>query len=520
MLDVVRRNGIREIYSNPGSTEIPVLVDFPDDISFVLGLHESSVIGMATGRAIATGQPSIALLHTTAGLGNAVGAIATARENHAPVVILVGQQDRRHLVSEPFLTGRLEDLAGSYPVWVTTPMTPTDLPSLVARAIHKSIVHRGPAVVVVPMDDWLQECDVVEEELAAPALVHVNAGVDSTLVDAVAALVETSRSPAIIAGAGAADEGCWSAIERLSQKLRAPVWQEPFAARPGVRQTSDQFAGFLSAGRTTLRKQLNGHDLIVVLGCHALRQYGFEEGPLFPKAKVVTVVSNADQALTSTSELAIVAPLHAFLEELVVRVDARADTPEFTPHKPKAPRKSSALNPEQVFAALNARISDDTVVLEESPSSRFLLHEHIPARNPLGFVSAAMGGLGFAMPAAVGIKIGLPERPVLAIIGDGSSIYSIQALWSAQKYGVGALFIILSNGGYAIMNALAKKANGEAPWPNFPEVRLDAIARGFGCDAEVIDDLASLEDRLDCIIPDLAARTTPLVLNVNVTGIS
>src|SRR5512141_1696490 len=116
------------MFSNPGSTEVPFLTDFPDDLRFVLALHEGSVVGLATGFAIGRGEPALALLHTTAGLGNAVGAIATARVNRAPLVIVVGQQDRRHLVFEPFLTGRLAGLAGDYPVWVDQPVRAEDVP--------------------------------------------------------------------------------------------------------------------------------------------------------------------------------------------------------------------------------------------------------------------------------------------------------------------------------------------------------------------------------------------------------
>ena len=116
--DVFRRLGLTTIFANPGSTEVPFLTGLPDDIRFVLALHEGSVVGIATGWAIAGDRPALVNLHTTAGLGNAVGALATARVNRAPLVVLVGQQDRRHLALEPFLTGRLEGLAGDYPVWV------------------------------------------------------------------------------------------------------------------------------------------------------------------------------------------------------------------------------------------------------------------------------------------------------------------------------------------------------------------------------------------------------------------
>src|SRR5262245_66515009 len=136
------------IFSNPGSTEIPLLAGLPDDLTFVLALHEGSVVGMATGHALASGRPALALLHTTAGLGNAVGAIATARVNRAPLVVVVGQQDRRHVVFEPFLAGQLAGLAGDYPVWVDQPVRAPDVPGGIERAYHDAAAGRRPAPVI------------------------------------------------------------------------------------------------------------------------------------------------------------------------------------------------------------------------------------------------------------------------------------------------------------------------------------------------------------------------------------
>src|SRR3989440_7428718 len=134
------------VFANPGSTEVSLLTDLPDDLEFVLGLHEGSVVGLATGHTLATGRPTLVNLHTTAGLGNAVGALATARVNRAPLVVVVGQQDRRHLAQDPFLAGRLKHLAGDYPVWVDEPARAQDVPGAIDRAWHEAQTHRGPAI--------------------------------------------------------------------------------------------------------------------------------------------------------------------------------------------------------------------------------------------------------------------------------------------------------------------------------------------------------------------------------------
>ena len=142
--DVLRERGLTTIFANPGSTEIQLLSGLPADLRFVLALHEASVVGLA----LATNEPALAILHTTAGLGNAVAALATARVNRAPLVVIVGQQDRRHLATQPFLAGRLEGLAGEYPVSAEQPVRAQDVPGAISRAYHAARTHRGPALVM------------------------------------------------------------------------------------------------------------------------------------------------------------------------------------------------------------------------------------------------------------------------------------------------------------------------------------------------------------------------------------
>jgi benzoylformate decarboxylase len=156
------------------------------------------------------------------------------------------------------------------------------------------------------------------------------------------------------------------------------------------------------------------------------------------------------------------------------------------------------------------------IVFEEAPSSKPELHARIAARAPLGFLSPAMGGLGFAIPASIGVRMARPERPVIAIVGDGSSLYAIQALWSAAHYGVGAVFVILANGGYAVMDRLAELQGGTSVWPRFPDIDLSGLARSFGCPARRVSSYDELTAALDEIVPELAGRDEPLFLEVTV----
>src|SRR5450759_1882099 len=426
--DVMRAEAMTTIFSNPGSTEIPFLSDLPGEFRFVLALHEGSVVGIASGFALGTAQPAFVLLHTTAGLGNAVSAIATARVNHAPMVIVVGQQDRRHLA------------------------------------------------------------------------------------------LASADSPVIVAGSGNDSQAGWAALTELAERLNAPVWQEPFGSRAGFPQDHSLYRGQLPADRPRLRDTLCDHDLLLVVGTAALRQYPYRPGPLVPDG-IRTFVLTADpaEAHRSPAELAIIGDPAVLCRALAAALPAPRRAASAT-----APQSSyrlvasgdGPLRAAHVFQLLADRLPPETTIVEESPSSRPALESLIPARRPFAFLSAAMGGLGFAMPAAIGLKLGRPRHPVLAIIGDGSSMYSIQSLWTAANLGVGTLFIVLNNGGYAVMNRLAEQRGGRAPWPAFGNLSVSVVARGLGVEARVIEGYADLAAVVDEVLASLADRTSPLVLEV------
>ncbi|RSN00281.1 thiamine pyrophosphate-binding protein [Nonomuraea sp. WAC 01424] len=511
---VLRRHGLTTIFCNPGSTEVSLLTDLPDDLRFVLALHEGSVVGMATGWAIGHAAPALAVLHTTAGLGNAVGAIATARVNRVPLVVLVGQQDRRHLALEPFLARRLDGLAGEYPVWTHQPVRAQDVPGALARACHEAVTRRGPALVVVPMDDWAAPYE--DETPAAPARVLRPAAVPDDSLAPLVELLAGARSPAIVAGAGAS----WGPLTALAERLACPVFQESFGALAGFPQDHPQYAGVLPADRGRLRATLAPYDVVLTVGAPVFRQSPYAPGPLVePGTTVAVVTDDPAEAHRSPAALAVLAPPGAVCERLAALVPARPPGP--VPGPPGLlDADVSAGGPLRAAYALGElarRLPRDVVLLEETPSSRPDLHRLVPARNPLGFVSAAMGGLGFAVPAAVGVRMALPTRPVVAVVGDGSALYGLHALWSAAHYRVGALFVVLANGRYAVMDRLADRQGGKAPWPPFTEVDMTALARSLGCPARRVDGPAELAAAFDEVIPSLAAREEPLLLDVAVT---
>jgi benzoylformate decarboxylase len=515
--DVLRALGLTTIFSNPGSTEVPFLAGLPDDLSFVLGLHEGAVVAMAAGHALGRQAPALALLHSTPGLGNAVAALATARANRAPVVTVVGQQDRRHLALDPFLAGRLHGLAGEYPVHAEQPARPQDVPGALVRAYHEAQTHRGPAIVIVPMDDWLAPAGEPYETIG-PARVIRSHGADPAAVEALAALLDQAESPAIVAGAGSDGAAGWAGLTALAEKLACPVFQEPFGGQAGFPQDHPRFAGHLPARRARLRETLAPHDVVLVAGTHAFRQYPFDPGPLVAEGtKVAVLTQDPAEAHRSPADLAVIGDPAATAAALAEAVDPREAPPPapWRPEPPSPPTPGEPLRAGHVLQALADRLPRDAMLLEETPSSRPELHARIPATAPYGFISA-MGMLGFALPAAVGLKLARPERPVITVTGDGSSLYQILALWSAATYGAGALFVVLVNGGYAIMDRLAERTGSHGPWPRVETVDIAAMARAQGCEALEIATHDELLARLDDVLPGLADRRTPLLLAVRV----
>ncbi len=236
-----------------------------------------------------------------------------------------------------------------------------------------------------------------------------------------------------------------------------------------------------------------------------------------PGTRVALVTDDPEEAHRSPAEITVLAPLGSACSELVHRVQARPEAgpaPRVPPRPLSPPGAGEPFLAGHVLAALGERLPRDAIVVEEAPADRPESNARLPAREPLGYLSAAMGGLGFALPGATGVRMALPSRPVVAVVGDGSAIYCIQALWSATRYGVGALFVILSNGGYAVMDIIAELHGAPGPWPAFPELEIAAVARGFGCPARRISTHAELVDALDEVVPTLATRTEPLLLDV------
>jgi benzoylformate decarboxylase len=247
--ELFRAHGMTRIFGNPGSTELPMLADFPDDFTYVLGLQELVVVGMADGFAQAAGRPTHVNLHTAPGVGNAVGRIFNAQANKAPLVIVAGQQVRPHITIEANLTNR-DATTGPLPYvkWSHEPPRAQGMPSALARAIHHaSLRPRGPAFVSIPMDDWGADADEDRAGHASRRVVNDRAAPDPAELAQLAALLESSRAPLLVAGPDIDSSGGWDAAIQLAEKQRLPVWASPATggSRLGFPESHPNFIGIL-----------------------------------------------------------------------------------------------------------------------------------------------------------------------------------------------------------------------------------------------------------------------------------
>jgi benzoylformate decarboxylase len=493
--DLLRDLGMTTIFGNPGSTELPFLQDFPEDFWYVLALQEASALGMADGFAQGTGQAAFVNLHTGPGLGNAMGAMVTAWHNRTPLVVTAGQQDRRHIALEPLLTGALVELAQPYVKRSQEPYRAEDVPREIHRAYHTAMqAPSGPVFVSIPMNDW----DLEAEPFSAREISHRSAP-DPEALESTARLIAEARRPVIVAGPGVARAGAFYAAVALAEKMRAEVWTAPNSPLVGFPEDHPLFRGHLVLAQKGLAEQLSPYDLVLVLGAQVFQYYPYVPGPVVEEGtRLVQVTEDpeeANRAATGTSLVGDVGVAIRQLTELLPETERQAPP---SPEKPPAPEPSSPISVEYLMYVLSKVLPEDTIVADESASSKAKLHRHVRPSRPGGYLTSAAGGLGYCLPAAVGLKLARPESPVVCVIGDGSVSYSIQALWSAARYETGVVVVVVNNRGYSILKGFrdAIGIDDTVPGLDVPGLDLVGIAQGFGTGGERVEEAENLEGAL------------------------
>jgi benzoylformate decarboxylase len=479
---LLRAFGIKKVFGNPGSTELPFLSDWPDDIDYVLGLQEASVVGMADGYAQATRNAGFVNLHSGAGLGNALGNIYTAHRNQTPLVITAGQQARSILPLQAFLYAeRASEFPRPYVKFSVEPARPEDVPAAIARAYYVAMQPPcGPAFVSVPIDDWPRATVPVEARKVSREL-----GPDSSAMKALAAALADSQRPALVVGPGVDRAKTVDLMVKVAEKTKAAVWASPFSARCSFPERHPQFSGFLHASPGQLSDALREHDLVVVIGAPVFTFHVEGHASIFDGATTLFQITDDPTAAAVTpsgaSIIATMKPALSMLLELLPETK-RSMPAGRTP--PPLPAAGDPIPVEFLLHALSAAMPDDAVLVEEAPSHRPAMQKFMPMRGQDSFYTMASGGLGYGLPGAVGMALGRPDVRTVCLIGDGSAMYSIQALWTAAQRKLPLTVVVINNSGYGAMRSFSQVMQvRNVPGLDLPGLDFVKLAQGHGCDA-------------------------------------
>ena len=519
--ELFRAHGMTTIFGNPGSTELPMLADFPEDFSYVLGLQELVVVGMADGYAQATGKPTHVNLHTAPGVGNAVGGIFNAQSNKSPLVITAGQQVRPQMLIEANLTNRDATVVPQpYVKWSHEPARAEDVPGAIARAIHHAMLPpRGPAFVSIPMDDWKAQAD---EDRAGSALTRIVTGralPDPATLAQLAAQLEAARNPVLIAGPDIDASGGWGDAIALAEKQRLPVWATPATGggRLGFPENHPQFVGILPPAIGPLSETLKEHDLVLVVGSSVFPYYPYLPGALLADGcALVQITSDPAEAARAPMGDAIVGDVALALKRLVTLVgESERHAPEPRP-EPGEPPHADPISGSEAMAALAAAWPSDGIAVIETPSCTLSLRNRLRLSKPGSYYFSSSGGLGFGISAAVGVALAQPERPVVCVLGEGSAQYGITALWTAVAYKLPVTFLVLRNEEYMILKwfSLLEQVSG-APGLDLPGLDVAAVARAYGMPAREVDSTDALVESLR---EDIAASDGPRLVQTRVAS--
>lgn len=514
--EVCRSLGLTTIFGNPGSTEETMLRSFPDDFRYVLALQEASAVAMADAYAQRTSRVALVNLHTAAGVANSLASIETAFCNRAPLVIVAGQQTREMLLHEPYLTNSSPtSIAAPFVKWAYETVQATDVPAALFRA-HAVAVQSppGPVFLSIPMDDFEKP---FEGDLP-PRNVEPSIGADIAKLMPIVIALQDAQAPGLVMGGAVDQGGGWEDGVRLAELLKAKIWAAPGEGRPGFPETHRFYQGTLPAGIKPASEALEGCDVVVVIGAPVFRYYPYAPGPLLPKgARLFQITDDSKDAAAAWighSVLADPARACAVLAEALT-LSTRADPDGMDDLKEPVP--SRPITAGFLYASISKARGPDGVIVQESLSTLKELRQRLPTSKSASFFSMTSGVLGYGLPAAVGVALAENDlgsnRKLIAIIGDGSANYTIQALWTAAQLKSDILFVVVANGAYDILKSFgAFLGTSGVPGLDVPGLDFVALAKGYGLSAERVED----PDQLVGVLERSLSRFGPHLIEVTV----
>lgn len=504
-IQVLRDAGVTTVFGNPGSTELAFLGEWPEDFEYILALQEASAVSMADGMSRITGKPSFVSVHSAAGLGNCLGNLFTAYKNQVPVVVIAGQQERSLLSSEAYLAAAdATTFPKPYIKWSVEPATATDVPAALARCIAIAMQPPcGPVFISVPNDDWDKPC----EPFRMGRIMGPDAASEEGLRQA-ADILSKSRCPALVVGSEIDAFDAYHCVVRLAECTGATAYIAPVTASAAFPEDHPQFGGFLPAIPAKLSEMLERHDTVIVVGAPVFTFHvGGTAAVLTSKdTRIMQITTDPEAAARARAELSLVGDLKASLDQLLHLLPAQPASSTGAPFilKRSAPDKGEGLpSADYVLSRLSALMPADAILVEEAPSHRPAMQRNLPVTQQGGFYTMSSGGLGYGLPASVGIALAQNKRKVVALIGDGSMQYSIQALWTAAQHSLPLTVVVLNNRGYGALKSFSKIMGvTNTPSMDLPAIDLVRIAAGYGCHASRVDDVELLDEALEVALND------------------
>jgi benzoylformate decarboxylase len=514
-LRLLADEGVTHLFGNPGTTELPIMEALPGfaQLRFVLGLQESVVLGMADGFARASGRLAAANVHVAPGLGNAMGALYNAKFSNSPLIVTAGQQEQGHGLLEPLLYDPLVPIAQPLVKWAVEVTRVQDLPRVVHRAAKVALTPpAGPVFISLP-GDVLD--DTAELDLGRPVRVEADSRPSDATLARLADMLQAARAPVILAGQELAARDAFGEAAELAELLGAAVYASPIPYCAQFPSEHPAFLGSLTRSQKQVRAALEPYDLLICVGADLLRMSVYSPVEPLPEGMPVVHLSERPWELGKNyrTDLAVQADVKQTLLALLPLLRARR-TPQAASQAQArlaalAPRNWSAqrvaamddvlgavarspIDPRLLMLHVSEQVPRDGVVVEEALTSSVSLPGFLRMSDRRGFYGLASGGLGFAMPGAIGVALALPGRRVTAVVGDGSAMYGIQALWTAAHLRLPITYVIANNRGYRILKErlVSMRATDRFVGMDIrePSIEYAALAQSMGVPARRVAD--------------------------------
>lgn len=539
-LEILKQEGVAVMFGNPGTTELPLMdaLAVDNEMRYVLGLQEAVVMAMADGYAQASGKLAVVNLHVTPGLGNAMGMLYDAQKAASPILVTAGQHDQDFNRTEPILYADLPPIARPLVKWSDEVHRLADLPLMVHRACKTALAPpTGPVFLSLPGDILKNEADL---DLMAPTRIAGNVRGDRMAIEAAAKVLAAAKKPIIMAGDAVSQNRALAELVALAELIGAPVYAELIANTASFPTSHPLFRGAMARSQQAMRKIFDQHDVLFSAGADLFAlSLPSDVAPISSDLRIVHLDTDPwELGKNYPTEVAILGNPKGTLPELTEatraampataqsaakdRLKSASEATKAELEKLRARAKAMAgESPVQPLALINA-ISEilpkDAVVIDESVSSSGGMRQLVKSDDPQSFFGLRGGGIGWGLPAAIGVKVALPDRPVLCLSGDGSAMYTIQSLWTAARYKVGVVFVIFNNTSYRILKQRVFAQRGYAAQLdtyvgmelNNPAIDYVGLARSLGIAAERAK---TVHDATDLIAKGLTGNT-PLLIDV------